>query len=252
MSSIQLKVNKSMIKNRFNIRLTKPIFITLFILIGIDAILVLLHVFLYDYIPDPKLLIFTRWGYGETYQYLKGGFIAGYFIFLIIKYRQPSFWSWSAIFLFIVLDDSLELHEYYGFMVGDYLGLGKTIGEALVFGFSGIILFIPVIWILLVSKNNLIKDVFIDLIVLFSLLVLAGVGFDILHDLTINGSLLNSLFGLLEDGGEMVVMSIIVAYVIALAKIYSDLTKNRKIKHEYRSYNKTKTASSANSQLNIH
>lgn len=171
-------------------------------------------------LSNPNFSITKNFGYGETFQYLNALFIAGCFLWLGLKFKRAIFYCWSAIFAYILLDDSLEIHEMLGYQLGAFLdrniaplaGIGGSAGEIIVFGFFGIILFIPLFLSYFKTANKHLKIASQDLFILFSGILFFGIGMDLLHDFAVTGTLLNGMMGLIEDGGEMVMMSITAWY----------------------------------------
>lgn len=190
----------------------------LFMLVAIDFIFMGLHAMKsLGYITDPNFSVTQNWGYPEIFQYLKAGFVAACFFWLGSNFKRPQFYSWAVVFLYILLDDSIEVHEYLGYHVGTFLESagrsgGKTLGELLVFGLLGFIIFTPLFYFYLRSANRELKIMSQDLFMLFMAMLFFGIGVDVLHDMAETGTVLNGVLGLVEDGGEMLVMSIITWY----------------------------------------
>ena len=197
----------------------------LFALLAIDFVFMGLHTLKsLGYLYNPELSVTKNFGYAETFQYLKAGFIASWFFLLAWRHKRPLFYCWAAIFSYILLDDSLEVHEYLGFMLSDFvtrnfeIGLGGTFGELVVFGLFGLLLFVPLGWYFYKSKNRNLKIVSQDLFILFTGMMFFGMGIDVLHDFAPTGNILNGFLGLMEDGGEMIMMSMIVWYTWTFMK----------------------------------
>lgn len=200
----------------------------LLILLFFDFLLMLVHALSsLGILPDHYYsYIANNFSYGETYQYIKCLFLCIITIKLFMRLSQPILLLWAAIFLYILLDDSLEIHELLGGKLATLSFVGnKTLGEFLVFTAIGIILLLPV-FILhgkLRQKYMIIFDQ--DMAILFILLVLAGVGVDVLHDFTISGTFERGILTLMEDGGEMVALSLIVWYVFNFYQEHKTMLK---------------------------
>ena len=76
---------------------------------------------------------------------------------------------------------------------------------------------VAVVWAAHARAGSRDRAVSAVLIVLFGALVFFGIVVDAVHHLVFPGPGLRPLFTVLEDGGEMVVLSIIVAFVFAVA-----------------------------------
>lgn len=196
----------------------------LLILIGIDFLFMGLHALKsLGYVTDPNFSVTQNWGYPEIFQYLKAGFIAACFFWLGSNYKRPQFYSWAVVFLYVLLDDSLEIHEILGYHAGTFLegaGIsgGKTLGELLVFGMLGLIVFTPLFYFYFKSSHPALKIMSQDLFMLFIVMLFFGIGVDVFHDMAETGTVLNGVLGLVEDGGEMLAMSLITWYTWTMIK----------------------------------
>lgn len=209
--------------------------ILLFTFLAIDFIFMGLHAMgSLGYLSDPNFSVTKNFGYAETFQYLKAGFLAICFLILAIKYGRPLFYCWTAAFTFILLDDSIEIHEYLGYHLGEFLennnlgfNLGNSAGELIVFGIFGLLIFVPLFYYFYKSKDREVKIVTQDMFILFAGLIFFGVGIDLVHDFTATGTVLNGVLGLAEDGGEMLIMSVMVWYLWAYTEEGKMLRKEK-------------------------
>ncbi len=176
------------------------------------------------YLHNPELSVTKNFGYAETFQYVKAAFIAGVFLLLANRHKRPLFFCWAAVFFYILIDDSMEVHEMLGFSLSTFvtqnyeIGLGGTAGELVVFTLFGMLLFIPLGWFFYKEKNQGLKIVSQDQLVLFFGMLFFGMGVDVLHDFATTGTVINGLLGLMEDGGEMLLMSMTVWYTWTFMK----------------------------------
>lgn len=193
----------------------------LYSLLAINLLFIGLHSFKsLGYLNDPNFSVTKRFGYGESFMYLNELFIAGCFLWLSLKFKRTLFYCWTAVFTYVLLDDSLDIHETLGYKIGAFLdqsmnlppGSGGEAGEMMVFGFFGLILFIPLFISYFRTTNKHIKVATQDLLVLFAGILFFGIGLDILNDFYATGTFLNGFFGLLEDAGEMVMVSLTAWY----------------------------------------
>lgn len=197
----------------------------LLVLIGIDFVFMGLHAMKsLGFITDPNLSVTQNWGYAESFQYLKALSLAGAFVWLGARYAKPLFYCWAAVFFYILIDDSLEIHEFLGYHLGEFItnnfeiGVGGTSGEILVFGAFGLFIFVPLFFFYIRSKERDMKIMSQDLFMLFVAMLFFGIGVDVLHDFAMTGTVMNGLLGLIEDGGEMLVMSVTVWYLQAMVQ----------------------------------
>lgn len=184
------------------------------------------------YLSNPNFSVTQSWGYPETFQYLKAAFLTGCFLWLGLNHKYPQLFCWAAIFLYVLLDDSLEIHEILDYHAGEQLekaGIagGKTLGELLAFALMGLIIFTPLFYFFFRSEHRNLKIMSQDLFMLFVVILAFGIGVDVLHDLTEVGTVMNGALGLLEDGGEMMAMSAMVWYVWTFIRSDNFLEKEK-------------------------
>ncbi|MCL6294930.1 hypothetical protein [Jejuia spongiicola] len=194
------------------------ILITLLVLV--DFVFILMHCFLLWNIIDYNLnfSIEKDLGYAEFYQYLKEFGILSLLLYLFYKQKQLIYLVWAIIFLCLLLDDSLSIHENYGFYLADYFNIQpkfnlrpEDFGELLIFVFFGFIFFISIVFAFLKAdiKGRLMTK---KLFSLFLILAFFGTCIDLLHITIPYGK---NHVALIEDGGEMVAMSFIFVYVFS-------------------------------------
>ena len=126
----------------------------------------------------------------------------------------------AALFVVLLYDDYFEFHEFMGGFAGNSLAtdgtlglraqdFGELLGVAILFALSVFILFVG--FRRAASENrSFVKRV------LFLVLALGvfGVGFDMVHEIVkgvlpgLTGHALNGIFSILEEGGELVVSSL--------------------------------------------
>jgi hypothetical protein len=88
-------------------------------------------------------------------------------------------------------------------------------GELIFVGIVG--LFLLLSFVLAYFKGTtMFRKRTIDLFVLLAFMIFFGIGFDMLHEILGENLKVGFVIGLIEDGGEMVVMTLIVWYVYQL------------------------------------
>ncbi|MCF6252358.1 MAG: hypothetical protein L3J75_13985 [Methylococcaceae bacterium] len=183
----------------------------------IDCIFVLLHgIYKLHLISNPLFSIERELGYAEVFQYIKELSIMLLLLKLARNRKQIIFFAWSLLFLYFLLDDSFQIHENLGSFLAHYLEFqpmfylrAQDFGELSVSMFFGVLLFSFIGGGYLFSDSKA-KQVSKYLFILVMYLAFFGVFVDMLHIAIPWGK---SIWGLIEDAGEMVVMSIIVWYV---------------------------------------
>ena len=195
----------------------------LLFLLAVDLVFIVLHFLPLFGMLDNSLFSLERdRGYPEIYQYIKIFAIAILLLSVFAKTKAISYFVWSMLFLYLLLDDALRIHESLGGYVATQmsfapaLGLrAKDFGELVVSAIAALIFLAPLA-LLYTRGSDVLKE---ESIYLFSLLVALaffGILVDMLHVAMQFGWKVSFLLGVVEDGGEMVVISITAWYVFIL------------------------------------
>lgn len=155
----------------------------------------------------------------ELFQYVKVFLLALCLAVAFVRTRAWVFAGWSLFFGFLLLDDMLEFHERFGRVVGPELGLPGWFGlrpddygevaYATLLGI-GVLAFVA---LTLRRGSDLSRRVSADLLCLLVALAVFAVMVDPLHTIAFfSAPALANLVALIEDGGEMLIMSLIAAY----------------------------------------
>jgi hypothetical protein len=165
-------------------------------------------------------------GYAEIFQYIKWFWIIVLFSYLTIARRSFSYVAWGVTFLYLLCDDSLGIHEKIGRLISGNLGFEppfgmypRDIGELAVSALAGITLTPLLIWAYL-RGSPAFKNMSQDLLLLILVLAFFGVAVDTVHSIVRGlglGSKAEFILGLIEDGGEMLIASLMVWYVFLLS-----------------------------------
>ena len=182
-------------------------------LLIVDTLFLILHVGRVRYSQpssDLWLISYDR-GYAEIFQYLKLATVIVLLVQLALARRVAVYVGWSVLFLYFLLDDSVEIHETAGEWLSNAIGLAsvgsvsaRDIGQVLVSGIALVILG-GAIYLMWPPSGSREERFSIGLGVLVALLGFFGVVVDVIDAI--------DLFNVVEDGGEMAAMSLIVAYV---------------------------------------
>jgi hypothetical protein len=158
-------------------------------------------------------------GYAEIYQYVKEFWIILLFATLLWRYRSRIYMALSAIYTYIMIDDSFQIHERGGRYLVKQIGLSGVMGlraqdtgEIIVHGLAGLASIISVI-ILHPGNSNDTKTVAKDIFLLTALFVVFGAFFDML-DIMIKEYHLKAFMQIVEDGGEMLTISLTCWYAL--------------------------------------
>jgi hypothetical protein len=157
-------------------------------------------------------------GYAEIYQYLKFAWILLILGALTWKLRALVYASWFIVFAYLLIDDALLFHEIFGLYAAEKLLInpgfslrGQDFGELLVTVIAGLTLFIFVAFAY--TRSNPDQRLFtrrMTILVLY--LAFFGVLFDSIHEM-LRGTILFNVFGTIEDGGELIVASVMSWFV---------------------------------------
>lgn len=193
-------------------------------LVTADILFIFVHVFTiffwdsFDPLEPYFLMVNTDGGIAEYFQYLKYLTVMGTVIYIMIKTKELYYFFWLILFTLLLFDDALELHERIGsyfvvhFDYNSIFGLRpQDLGELTYASIVGFCLFI----IFLLSykySNNKFKKASLDIGLLFGILLVFGIGVDMLHGVFNQNKYVNFVLVLIEDGGEMFAMSMICWY----------------------------------------
>lgn len=161
-----------------------------------------------------RFYVSTDGGYPEMFQYIKEAGIAAGFVGLSMKRRCRMYLVWSALFLYVVFDDALKIHESVGLFLGTHfhvpavMGLrAKDLGELLVMGSVGA-LFLALMALTYFEAAPSEKRITWSLLALLGILAVFGAGLDM-----VAMALDSKWLEFVEDAGEMLAVSAIVWYV---------------------------------------
>ncbi|MEL6441457.1 MAG: hypothetical protein AAFQ80_19665 [Cyanobacteria bacterium J06621_8] len=171
------------------------------------------EVFIYQ-----ELLPITKdQSYAEAFQYTKELWIMLILGFGYWQRKKKLFLAWSLLFGYLLLDDFLGIHEKFGgrisYLFQDSFGLRAIdYGELLISATVGItfLLFIRYYY----RQSSFLERKYCKILIFLLLgLAISGIIFDLIHVVFTNNRYLDTIFALLEDGGEQIVMSATLAFV---------------------------------------
>jgi hypothetical protein len=172
-------------------------------------------------IPWPDFLhIGKDWSGGEILNYIKWFLVIFALIWAYSERRSPVLLGLAAFFAICLIDDSLQVHErgslwlvehtdMYAFFGSDQ----GIMGELMVWGLLGLVASVGLAigWVRSDSDQ---RRLVVPALGLFAGILFCAVVIDVLHHkLTTPGGLTAGLFGMLEDGGEMLFLTLLLAYV---------------------------------------
>jgi hypothetical protein len=157
----------------------------------------------------------------EVVNYFQTGLAAAFLITTGLLSRRPLYLALGLLFVFILLDDSLQYHESVGRMLVAGLHLPaapglrrQDTGELLAWAIAGAVL-LPLLAYAHWRSPPVVQRHSIALLLFFILLVICAVILDMLHML-LSATSLSGEIVFLEDGGEMVAMAGACAFAFGL------------------------------------
>ncbi|PTL98916.1 MAG: hypothetical protein DA407_17255 [Bacteroidetes bacterium] len=221
-------MNFNFFRTHFNHRRTNQILI---ILLSLDVLFIFTHALLiyliyiriqFDWSLADLFMINNDNGYPEVFQYFKYFIVILILFYLIIKKQGIGYIAWLLLFILLLLDDSMRLHEGFGtwavekFNYSPMFGLrAHDLGELTYVAFFGsILLFFLVFGYLKGDSKH--RKINIDLGLLFALFLFFGVAMDMIDQLFEYNRYSHLILVLIEDGGEMITLSLLVWYFFHL------------------------------------
>jgi hypothetical protein len=193
----------------------------LYMLLLVDVLFIAIHV-VHVWSPWLRSLFYSierDGGLAEQYQYIKLVWLAACLGAAFLQRRGRAFAGWAVFFAFLLLDDALQIHERAGGVLAQAFGIppmfglrAKDFGEVMVAGIVGTAA-CAFAWLAIRRGGQSSKRLSADLLCLLAALALFGVFVDVLHTITFfRLPAVAPVFALIEDGGEMLVVSAMTAY----------------------------------------
>lgn len=224
----------------------RNIIITLLILCAIDLFFIISYLII-SLQPEFKTLI-GPWAsrqfdlgkdqkFAEIFNYIQILALVVFLFRIFAMVRQPVYFTWALVFLIVLFDDSLKGHEnlgaYFSGMVGQMTLFGvelqeargagglrtQDVGELIAFGLIGVCI-VVIMAIGFFRSNREHKIIGLIFAVLLCLLAFFAVVVDFVHRLFPMNS---TLFTAVEDGGEMLTISLTVTVALTVYRYYETL-----------------------------
>jgi hypothetical protein len=180
----------------------------------------ILHVFT-PLLPENLYSLSQDRSYSEFFQFTKELWIAVLFFAALIKQRRLLYLAFSLLFAYFLVDDSFEFHEQVGALLADTLHLQPLfglraidMGELLISAIFGG-LFLAAIGITYLMAGTETRRVANQIILMVVILTLFGVLLDMV-EIIIENSGAREVVKIFEEGGEMLVMSVITWFAYRL------------------------------------
>lgn len=210
---------------------SRAIITSLVLLLLLDFVFIIMHIAhlsalrygLQSVFQDVRFSIEIDRGYSEQFEYAKTLICVLALLGCWTRTRQPIYAAVAFAFGFVLADNALGIHEKLGAAASvlflpaarAFEAAPQALGEIVVYAFAGAVVFgaIALAWLRTETKHRYLGLAFV---LLLGGLSAFGVGVDLVHAAV--GHLHNELdkaFGLLEDGGELTILSAICALSLA-------------------------------------
>jgi hypothetical protein len=176
-----------------------------------------------NWLSDPMYSLYRDRGYAELFQYVKLYWLVLLFGLLAAVRRQLIHLVWMVVFAAILIDDCFSLHEAHGFRLASAVGLepmlglrARDIGEFLILTAAGATLLASLTAAYLradAAERRLSRRV----ASLGMGLVFVGGVLDAVHAM-VRGTRAAVPVGVAEDGGELVIVSLMLSVVFRHAQ----------------------------------
>ena len=204
----------------------RPEVTLLILLICADAAFILLHVLYVEtqWLRGVRVSLEAERGMPETYQYVKEFWIVACMATAFWHTRHALYAAWAAVFTFVLLDDAAQIHEGIGTWLGERYSLPVIFGmrpdDAGELLFAALVGATMLSGILIASwrATEQLRRSSRDMLCLLFVFGVLGVLVDTLHAIAyLKQSALERLLLILEDGGELIVMSALTVYAFHVA-----------------------------------
>lgn len=207
-----------------------------FCLLATDILFVGIHCLwlLLPSVSNYSLSIEADRGYAEIFQYIKLFWIVLNFVSIAVLYKGRAYLAWALLFLYLLLDDSLLIHENVGSHLAEVLNFSSWLylrpvdfGELLVSA-TAVGAFLGLFLLVYPSSSRQFRQDTRHLILLLCALAAFGIGVDMVHVMLdyVPGEIGRKLYylaAIVEDGGEMFVVSLICYYSFSKLNAFAKL-----------------------------
>ena len=195
----------------------------LVLLILADLVFIYLHVLhvFTPRLPENLYSLSQDRGYAEFFQYTKQLWAAVLFLVIALKQRRLLYFMFSLLFTYFLFDDSFEFHEQMGALLADTLHLqpffglrAVDMGELLVSVLFGGLFFAGIGITYLMSsppRRRVANQLILMVVIMAAFGILLDMGEIIIQDRGVS-----EVVKIMEEGGEMLVMSLITWFVFRL------------------------------------
>lgn len=201
--------------------LAKPALVLFTVLICLDFLLIGAHLLraLTPWFSDALFSVKTERGLAEWFQYAKWMAVTSGFVVLALRHGTPRYLAWVVMFTYLLLDDFFSLHERLGRALARSADLvtvldmaSRDVGELLVSAGAAALLFSLVALSMVRAGPEYVRHCR-HAVAGVLLLAVFGVGVDMVNAAVWRGPTFAFLLAVVEEGGELLVASALVALV---------------------------------------
>lgn len=187
-------------------------------------------------------------GVAEFFQYLKYIWVMLLLVLIAVRYRQLAFLVWCPVFVYLLLDDAVKIHETVGGMLAANINAEPVMGlrlqdyGELIVSFCAAVFVLTPVAVAMLKGSSEFRKASLDLGFLIGLLAFFGIVVDMLHVALPTGRVSYFVLGTVEDGGEMLAGSLMVAYALVrinstqlhywVASVWSAITHGKSETHK--------------------
>jgi hypothetical protein len=199
---------------------------SLLLLLLLSADFVFITLLIINMTLVPNSLLCNTYGlctYLKSYHLVKLFWVIILLAYVLKSTRCSGYMAWILVFTYDLFDDAFNIHQYLGGHIANSfyaynsnnLGLQPRLFELAVLGLAGIFLLAIVAWAYFRSPYEF-RKVSNDLLLFIVALVFFGVIADLATTIKLGPVIIYGL-GIVEDGGEIIIVSLILWYVFLLA-----------------------------------
>ena len=213
------------LKDNLRQLISGPQAILLCLLLATDLLFIFFHCLqlAIDYPHGKNFRLNWARGYPENFQYIKFLWGSGLLFWIFICRRRLPYLLLSGVLAYLLLDDANEIHEIIGErLVMAYPNAGfwgihpQDVTEFLTMIAIGTLMLLALALSWFLSRLSERRDV-VRIVVLISCIGFFAVVVDFAHGIVGNNPMLDELFRIIEEGGEMISATLLTASIFFIA-----------------------------------
>lgn len=184
----------------------------LWFLLAVDAVVILLHIWIIGLVPNEQLPRWTDWfrlsldgSLAEGFEYAKGA-VAGLLLLSVARTRVPAITPVALLPLYLVADNAFQIHERFAhWLLPEHQNRGELAVSVVI-----ALIMVAVAALAYRMANPRGRSAILAVLIGIFLIGFMAAGVDALHAIVKQFSFhLGRVFLILEDGGELVAQSVL-------------------------------------------